>query len=117
MAEKQPYEEKAINFNKEKGLTGNGHEGTGHGKNKDASKSEIELMNQTNALKKDPDWIFECCWAKCDWQFEDALDLVEHCVQEPQGHISTTFRGCSKGKNVHNIFYLGIQDMAINLVI
>lgn len=61
------------------------------GKGKDASK-DVDMVAATAALKKDPDWIFECCWDGCDWQFEDALDLIEHCVQEPKGHVSTYFK-------------------------
>ncbi|CAL8069132.1 unnamed protein product [Orchesella dallaii] len=60
-------------------------------KGKDASK-ETDMVAATAALKKDPDWIFECCWDGCDWQFEDALDLIEHCVQEPKGHVPTYFK-------------------------
>jgi protein polybromo-1 len=46
----------------------------------------------TMGMKRDPDWIFECCFSGCDWQFEDALDLIEHCVQEPNGHVATHFK-------------------------
>lgn len=60
-------------------------------KGKDSSK-DMDMVVATAALKKDPDWTFECCWDGCDWQFEDALDLIEHCVQEPKGHVPTYFK-------------------------
>jgi hypothetical protein len=46
-------------------------------------------------LKRDPDWVFECVWDGCDWQFEDALDLIEHSVQEPKGHVPSYFKDTS----------------------
>lgn len=36
------------------------------------------------------DLIFECCWQKCDWQYEDINDLTDHLLQEPNGHVLTT---------------------------
>lgn len=62
------------------------------GKGKDGNKEGVDMVTATQALKKDPDWIFECCWDGCDWQFEDALDLIEHCVQEPKGHVPEFFK-------------------------
>ncbi|PSN42113.1 hypothetical protein C0J52_02963 [Blattella germanica] len=35
--------------------------------------------------------IFECCWDSCDWQFEDLPDCIEHCIQEPGGHVHQHF--------------------------
>ncbi|XP_011198605.2 protein polybromo-1 [Bactrocera dorsalis] len=34
--------------------------------------------------------IFECLWDKCDYQFEDAVDCMEHCIQDGTGHIQRT---------------------------
>jgi protein polybromo-1 len=36
------------------------------------------------------DLIFECCWQKCDYQFDDINDLTDHLLQEPNGHVLTT---------------------------
>lgn len=35
--------------------------------------------------------IFECCWNKCDWQFEDPMDCFDHCIAESTGHVQTYF--------------------------
>lgn len=35
--------------------------------------------------------IFECGWDKCDWQFEDPLDCLDHCVTDGTGHIQTYY--------------------------
>lgn len=35
--------------------------------------------------------IFECCWAKCDWQFEDPMDCFDHCIAEGTGHVQTHY--------------------------
>lgn len=34
--------------------------------------------------------IFECLWDKCDFQFEDSLDCMEHCLAENTGHVQRT---------------------------
>jgi Na+/melibiose symporter-like transporter len=31
--------------------------------------------------------VYECCWDKCDYQFEDPADLMEHCVGDGVGCI------------------------------
>lgn len=35
--------------------------------------------------------VFECCWDKCDWQFEDPGDLLEHCVADGLGCVHKYF--------------------------
>lgn len=35
--------------------------------------------------------VFECCWDKCDWQFEDPGDLLEHCVADGAGCVHKYF--------------------------
>jgi len=53
------------------------------------------------------DVIYECCWQKCHWQYEDINDLTDHLLQEPNGHVQSTvnandsefqcmWRGCSR---------------------
>lgn len=39
-----------------------------------------------------PNQVFECCWDKCDYQFEDPIDCVEHCISENNGHVSTYYK-------------------------
>lgn len=36
------------------------------------------------------DVIYECCWQKCLWQYEDINDLTDHLLQEPNGHVQST---------------------------
>jgi len=38
-----------------------------------------------------PNWIFECLWDKCDYQFEDLSDCVDHVCAEPNGHVISYF--------------------------
>jgi len=91
--EKLVYEEKAAKMNEEKEIAfREGLEIPSFKGGKESTKQENDLMVSTMALKKDPDWIFECCWSGCDWQFEDAMDLIEHCIQEPKGHVPTVFK-------------------------
>jgi len=97
-AEKQKYEDRAAKLNEEKETAfaaGIDPATIGPGSQKykeNAAKAENDLAVATLAMKKDPNWIFECCWEECDWQFEDALDLIEHCVQEPNGHVPNHFK-------------------------
>lgn len=30
---------------------------------------------------------FECLWDKCDFQFEDSVDCMEHCLADNTGHV------------------------------
>lgn len=82
-SEKQPYEEKAAKCNEENAaklqlfLDENGGACPSPG-------PPINLPDMTNQ-------IFECCWDKCDWQFEDSSDCLEHCIGENTGHVQTHF--------------------------
>jgi protein polybromo-1 len=102
--EKQKFEERAAKMNEEKEAAiaagiDPGTIGPGSQRYKEnASKQEGDLAAAVALMKKDPDWIFECCWDGCEWQFEDALDLIEHCVQEPKGHCPGSFVNIGKGK-------------------
>lgn len=35
--------------------------------------------------------ILECRWEKCDFQFEESSDLLEHLLGEPNGHVWRTY--------------------------
>ncbi|XP_031335236.1 protein polybromo-1 isoform X3 [Photinus pyralis] len=39
------------------------------------------------------DYIYECMWDTCDYQFEEISDCIEHCVKdkESQGHVQSYF--------------------------
>ncbi|XP_065079040.1 protein polybromo-1 isoform X3 [Ochlerotatus camptorhynchus] len=38
-----------------------------------------------------PNHVYECCWEKCDYQFEDPFDCVEHCITDVTGCVYKTF--------------------------
>lgn len=38
-----------------------------------------------------PNQVFECLWDRCDWQFEDPLDCVDHIIAENTGHVHTFY--------------------------
>jgi protein polybromo-1 len=47
--------------------------------------------------------VFECCWDNCDWQFEDLTDCIDHCIQEPNGHVHQHFANIPpQGKVLEN---------------
>ena len=48
------------------------------------------LGNAAASMPAHADLIFECCWQKCDFQFEDINDLTDHLLLEPHGHVLTT---------------------------
>ena len=112
--EKQIYEEKAIQLNlqnrQREALNAAGVSTPSDAAVTPKSKSyihhDVDIITATTALKKDPDWIFECCWAGCDWQFEDALDLIEHCTEEPKGHVAMSFKDVANtnGNTRHSCF-------------
>uniref|UniRef100_A0A2M4A8V7 Putative chromatin remodeling complex rsc subunit rsc1/polybromo n=1 Tax=Anopheles triannulatus TaxID=58253 RepID=A0A2M4A8V7_9DIPT len=35
--------------------------------------------------------VYECCWDKCDFQFEDPAEWTEHCIGEGTGCVYKTF--------------------------
>lgn len=48
--------------------------------------------------------VFECCWDNCDWQFEDLTDCIDHCIQEPNGHVHQHFANIPpQGKVLQNM--------------
>ena len=47
--------------------------------------------------------VYECCWDNCDWQFEDLTDCIDHCIQEPNGHVHQHFANIPpQGKVLQN---------------
>ncbi|XP_058117196.1 protein polybromo-1 isoform X2 [Anopheles coustani] len=35
--------------------------------------------------------VYECCWDKCDYQFEDPAECFDHCIAEGSGCVYKTF--------------------------
>uniref|UniRef100_V5IA74 Protein polybromo-1 n=1 Tax=Anoplophora glabripennis TaxID=217634 RepID=V5IA74_ANOGL len=74
--EKQQWEEKASKINEE-------------------TKALLLLDEQCSSPAPTPvDQVFECLWDNCDYQFEEQVDLVEHCIKdkESQGHVQAYFQ-------------------------
>ncbi|XP_075148339.1 protein polybromo [Haematobia irritans] len=58
-----------------------------------------ELMEETLAMNNNcaspapppepqqPVLTYECLWDKCDFQFEDSVDCMEHCLADNTGHV------------------------------
>lgn len=100
-SEKVKYEERASKMNEEKeaalaagidpATIGPGSQKFKENASKQAA-ADSEFVASVSALKKDPDWVFECLWDGCDWQFEEALDLIEHSVQDAKGHVVSYFK-------------------------
>lgn len=42
--------------------------------------------------------VFTFSWDKCDFQFEDPMDCVDHCIAEGSGHINTYYKEPPKSK-------------------
>ncbi|XP_045461184.1 protein polybromo-1 isoform X2 [Harmonia axyridis] len=80
--EKQMWEEKASKMNEE-------------------TKANLLLEEQCASpaaspapAPPNPDMVYECQWDKCDFQFEELSDCLEHCVKdrESQGHVQAYFQ-------------------------
>ena len=44
--------------------------------------------------------LWECCWDSCDFQFEDVVDCIDHCVgldKYSSGHVLTYFAAHPQG--------------------
>lgn len=51
--------------------------------------------------------MFECCWNKCDWQFEDPMDCFDHCIAEGTGHVQTYFAALQSDEIEFNCLWRG----------
>jgi len=98
---KSEYEEKSQRLNEETAaeMARNGTD--------PSTPSAVSSAPGTPGAVAHADTIFECCWQKCPWQYEDINDLTDHLLQEPNGHVLTTvnanysefqcmWRGCSR---------------------
>lgn len=79
--DKQYWEEKASKLNEEKAIK----YAEEHGLSSPALQPE--LFQSFLTADPLPNQVFECCWDKCDYQFEDPIDCVEHCISQSQGHV------------------------------
>ncbi|GAB6031247.1 hypothetical protein CHUAL_009055 [Chamberlinius hualienensis] len=76
---KNDYEEKALKMNEETA----------------ANQSLIE--SQTSSVIEN--MVYECHWEKCDAQFEDLHDLIEHVGGESSGHIFMKYQQVLDGSD------------------
>ncbi|KAL3277952.1 hypothetical protein HHI36_013292 [Cryptolaemus montrouzieri] len=77
-SEKQTWEERAAKMNEE-------------------TKANNLLLDEqcaSPAPVPNPDTVYECLWDKCDLQFEDLSDCMEHCIKDKefQGHVQAYFQ-------------------------
>lgn len=79
--EKQVWEEKASKMNEENAIKFAEETGC-------PSPAPAPTFFTTEPL---PNQVFECCWGKCDWQFEDPMDCFDHCIAEGTGHVQTFY--------------------------
>lgn len=58
-----------------------------------AARRELDesMCSSPGPNEHQPGYTFECLWDKCDYQFEDAVDCMEHCIQDGNGHIQRTY--------------------------
>ncbi|XP_037956696.1 protein polybromo-1 [Teleopsis dalmanni] len=55
----------------------------------------LEVEEGLNCISPNPTDVlggltYECLWDKCDVQFEDLVDCMEHCIQDGNGHVQRT---------------------------
>lgn len=77
--EKQSWEEKAAKVNEETAAK--------HAEMESCPSPAAPSTPNSNTSE----FIYECCWDNCDWQFEDLSDCTEHCVNDNTGHVQSYF--------------------------
>jgi protein polybromo-1 len=73
-----------------------------------SATSAAKTMNLNNCSQDQviDNLVYECCWDNCDWQFEDLTDCIDHCIQEPNGHVHQHFANIPpQGKVLQNTRY------------
>ncbi|GFG36133.1 hypothetical protein Cfor_02751 [Coptotermes formosanus] len=93
--EKQCWEEKAAKVNEESAAKYALEEAAiaSASPNTVTPTSAKPSMNLSNCSQEQgvDNVVYECCWDNCDWQFEDLTDCIDHCIQEPNGHVHQHF--------------------------
>jgi protein polybromo-1 len=107
--EKQCWEERAAKVNEESAAKFAQEEAAALASASPTSAAAMlvkPIMNLNNCSQDQAieNLVFECCWDNCDWQFEDLTDCIDHCIQEPNGHVHQHFANIPpQGKVVHNM--------------
>jgi len=108
--EKQCWEEKAAKVNEESAAKYALEEAAmaSASPNSMTPASAKPSMNLNNCSQDQAidNLVYECCWDNCDWQFEDLTDCIDHCIQEPNGHVHQHFANIPpQGKVLQNTRY------------
>lgn len=93
-SEKQAWEEKAAKCNEEHAA-------------KMSEESGCPSPAPTIAHDPVPNQVFECCWDKCDWQFEDPADCLEHSIADGTGHVQTYCASLPSNEVEYNCLWRG----------
>jgi protein polybromo-1 len=105
--EKQCWEERAAKVNEESAAKFAQEEAAALASASPTSAAAMlikPIMNHNNCSQDQAieNLVFECCWDNCDWQFEDLTDCIDHCIQEPNGHVHQHFANIPpQGKVMH----------------
>ncbi|XP_058823523.1 protein polybromo-1 isoform X2 [Topomyia yanbarensis] len=88
---KTTWEQRALKMNEESAAKFAAETGEGHCPSPAPTKSEGPIVQEivTNH-------VYECSWEKCDYQFEDPFDCVEHCITDVTGCVYKTFMKASE---------------------
>ncbi|XP_058446489.1 protein polybromo-1 isoform X2 [Malaya genurostris] len=89
--EKTTWEQRALKMNEENAAKFAAESGEGHCPSPAPTKSEGPIVQEIT-----PNHVYECCWEKCDHQFEDPFDCLEHCITDVTGCVYKTFMKASE---------------------
>nr|XP_029731908.1 protein polybromo-1-like isoform X3 [Aedes albopictus] len=85
-AEKTSWEQKATKMNEENAAKFVAENGEVSCPSPAPAKPDGPLVQEIM-----PNHVYECCWDKCDHQFEDPFDCTEHCITDVTGCVYKTF--------------------------
>uniref|UniRef100_W4VRH5 Putative chromatin remodeling complex rsc subunit rsc1/polybromo n=1 Tax=Corethrella appendiculata TaxID=1370023 RepID=W4VRH5_9DIPT len=63
-----------------------------------------------------PNQVYECCWDKCDWQFEDPADCLEHCIADGVGCVHKYFANIPQNEHDYICIWRGCIRMKRNCI-
>ncbi|XP_055539824.1 protein polybromo-1 isoform X1 [Wyeomyia smithii] len=89
--EKTTWEQRASKMNEENAAKFAAESGEGNCPSPAPTKSEGPVVQEIV-----PNHVYECCWEKCDYQFEDPFDCMEHCITDVTGCVYKTFMKASE---------------------
>ncbi|XP_053671633.1 protein polybromo-1 [Anopheles nili] len=84
--EKTIWEQRAIKINEESAAKYAAEMGESNCPSPATIKSEGPIVQDIIA-----NHAYECCWDKCDYQFEDPSECSDHCITENSGCVYKTF--------------------------